>query len=1475
MHLLPESLVERLKTRQAILVTGLGCAELAGLPTWIGLCERMAEWIEDEAAKQTFLDLAQRGQLASAAALLRDLVASDALLEVLLDAYPIATEVPESIRTLARAPWRGIVTTGYDGLWATALAEPAEKSERLVLAAQAANLEPGRGRFLVQLFGRADVPESLCLGPAEIAAKIVAPGASEFLVGLHKKWSFVFVGFGPGDPDLAMIAGRLLGASPSTLDHFFVAPGLSAFDARRVKAEFGLVPVAVEGSREDACKALAEACSLAGNKPPADNVEAWLERITAEPEDEEAHEMLEQGLAALCENKEWERLVATLINKVELEPDAKEQAADLYEAGTVLDKELSAPDRAFPVLMMALRLAPHDAELLADAKRVAESAGQGKEFLDELHEIEKESAGAPDGDQLTLGMARMLADEPARLDEAVATYQKLLDRDPRHAEAMAGLESLLRKSERWDALAAVLTKAAQRDPGNAEIAAKLEELFERTEQNTPLVELLSDRLTQQPDDQPTLAKLEALHQQRQDWQELTSLYERELLRNPDDAETLGKLESVFKQTQQWQPLGALYERRLAKDSGDPELLGKVEELYRMSEQWKALADHLKHRAEQKTADEARPLQLERAAIFIDRLKDIDAALAVARASLPDDVATAEEIFAKCLERFSDNPAPLLAMADLARGKGDYLRATKFLLDAAEHTQNPLELGRIFTEAGAIHLEKLDDEDRAIECFEGALAADPEEVNAAAKLLALREKREDWVGAEPLLDLLLRKTEDGTAKCELYQRQARCARKLGKFDKAAAALAAATALDKGSYALARDLADLHFEREAWAEARTEYERAKSLLGVEVENATLVSLYERLALCALKTEDQGAAVRAYEEALAVEPGKRATLDALVELRTARGEWKEVVGLKRKLLPLATSDGERARILEDVGDLLQEKQSDWTGALEAYLQVLALEPERRQVLYKTLDYYTREKQWPKAVAALQRLADLESEPAGRAKLNYAVAAIYRDEMKDTAKAVEQFAKVLDDSPLYPKAFDAIEKLLGEAKEWKELERALRKQIKRLPQDAPPESKLRLWDGLADVALKQHDRESAMLTMEVAIKFDRDNMSRQERLAKMYFDMGPSMADKAIAQNQFLLSRKPDRLESYKALAALFFQAGAHDKMWCVAGAMTYLGKADPPLKALFENYRPTQTPTTAGKLTGELWRKVVHPDENPYLDALFALLSPAIAMTTAQPRKVLGLDRHARVDVSTDSWPYAAALRYVANTIESTVPDVFIKKDAAGTVSLVNLKDKNALAPALLVGIGFGQLSSQSEVIFDLAKRMVQLRPERFPRFALATGSALDIAVRAGLQLGGSPIGPGDHGEEVDKMAKHLDAFIAGPLRTELKVLAKRYVEACGEQLDIGKWIIASDLTASRAALVLCGDIVAASRVLAIEPTGQSPLSVAERMNDLLPYFVSEHHFAVRAALGMQVNLTPPSEPPGQRPRRMSHMQIKTQG
>jgi tetratricopeptide (TPR) repeat protein len=1478
MHPLPEALLERLKNRQAVLVTGLGCSALAGLPAWDALCERWTDQIGDDGNKKVVLDLLHAGQVGSATALCRELVPEKAIIEILRDTFPVATQVPPVLQALARAPWRGVITTAQDALWTSALTGVAELAERMVFAANAPALEKGRGRFLIQIFGRSDVPASLCLAPFEIAAKIVATGAASYLEALHKKWSFVFVGFGPGDPDLAMLAGRLLGASQSTLEHFFVAPELSPLDARRIKAEFGLVPVSLGGSLEDACKVLTQGCELAGDKPAVDEVEAWLERLTADPDDTEAKDTLDRGLAKLSENKEWERVVGALVGRAEHESDVSRQAADLYEAGMILDKELSAADRAYPVLMMALRLTPKNTSLLADTKRVAEAAGQSDEFLKELRELERESAEANESKPMALGVGRLLAEDPAQRDEAITSFQKVLKRDPSNPEALDTLDALLRAAERWQDLCQLYEETVEHDAANTVAVGKLVEMYERTGQTPQLIEFLQGRLARDPDDDSAYGKLETLYQQGQRWQPLGALYERMLGKNPGNADVQNKLEALYQKTQQWQPLGALYERRLAENPKRTETLDNMEELYRRSEQWRPLADLLERRAAEKDPAEARTARMERASILIDKVTDIDAALAVARAFLPADPVAAEEIFAKCVERDPSNPAALVALADLARKRGDYLRTAKFLLDAAERVQNPLELGRLYADAGTIHHDHVGDAAKAAELFERALAVDPEQTTAAQRLLGLREKREDWAGAEPLLDMLVRKADDGdkTAKSDLFQRQARAARKLGKLDKAVATLGAATKLDGESVALARELGDLHFEREAWAEARVEIERARTLLGDGAPAAERAALWEKLAACAIHSDDREDALRCLKEALALEPEKRSTLEASIDLRTAQEDWKEVLALKRRLLPLVTNDDDTAGILEAIGDLQQEKLGDWTGAMESYLQALGLAPERRQILYKTLDYYTQEKQWPLAVAALEKLASLEGEPRARANLNYAAAAIHRDEAKDSAKAIEQFGKVLDDDPLYPKAFEAIEKLLAEGKELKELERAYRKQIKRLPQDVPAEVKLRLWDALADVALKQHDRESAALTMEVAVSFDRDNFARQERLAKMYFSMGPSAADKAIAQHQYLLSKQPDRVDSYKTLAALFFQVGAHDKMWCVAGAMTCLGKADPPLRALYENLQPSQMLSASGKLNEELWRRILHPTENNYLGSLFALLSPAIAMITAQPHKVMGLDRRTRVDVAGNSWSYAATLRYVANAIETPLPEVFVKKDMPGTVNLANLKEKHALTPALVIGHGFAELSSPSQVIFDLTKRMVLLRPERFPRFALGTTSALDVAVRAGLKLGGSPIGPGDHGREVDKMAKKLDGLLAAPLRTELKALAKRYVDACGDKVDIPGWIVASDLTASRAALVLCGDIVAAAQVLAIEPSGQSPLTVQDRIKDLLSFFISEDHFAVRAALGMQVNLAPPDDDPTdpQPKRRISPVQIKIQ-
>ena len=1479
MHALPDVLVERLRNRQVILVAGAGCSELAQLPGWAAICQSFMEWIADDEDKAALAELLQKGRLTSALSLVRELFHDSILGDVLADSCGRGVHVPEAVKILAQAPWRGLIATTFDTLWATALAHDPEVASRTVFAAGASALAQGRGRFLLQIFGRADVPASLCLSPAEIPAKIGASGAAAFLANLYRKWSFVFLGYRPDDPDLHLLVQRVLGATDTLAPHFLLTSPLSDSDARLVRAELGLVPVALDASLEETLTTLAEICGQPGHKPADEEAETWLELFLADPADQEAHDGLDRALAHLRQSKEWERMVGIMISRAEVIHEATSQAAALREVALLLDRELGATDRAYPVMMAALRLQPGDADLLAIAKRMAEKTGQWDDFTKEVAALEHQGADAADSTQIALGMARVCARDTARIDEAIAAFSKVLDRDPQNPEALAELENLYRTGERWVPLRALYEKMLARDPNSNAAFAKLEELLRKTEQWAPLTSLLEKELARNPADPAAAAKLEELYRKTEQSKALVDLLRKSLARNPTDGATFAKLEQLYRATEQWKPLIEMLEALTARDPANVEGLAKLEELYRKTERWTLLCDLLEMRAQRKGDPElARGLRMERAGLLLDKLKDVESALVVAKGFAAEDPGAAEALYLRALDGDHDNPAALAALAELCSRKGEFERAAKFALAGAEKTQNPMEKGRLWAEAGILALDRLDDPEGGLDLLARAVAADPEQVSAAERLAKLREARQEWLPLEPLLDMLLRRApaQDDATRAILHERVARCARHLGKLDKAMANLDAATRLAPHSLTLAQASADLHFEREAWPEAGAAYERVYSLGQASLTGPERALLCVRLAACAERVADSDAVLRYREEAAALEPHERSHWEALIALRTTRQEWREVVDLRRKQLALVSDEEERAQLWDAMGDILRDKLNDSAEAVACYTKALAVQPDRRQTLYKMLDHYSHGKQWAKAVETLEKVSALETEPAIRARARYTLAAICRDEIKDASKAVAVFTQVLEDDPMFLRAFDAIERLLSEGRQWKDLARAYRRQLKRMPAEAPLELKLRLWDALAAVAIKYlKNRESAVLALEVAASLDRDNFVRQEQLAQMYHESGPSAVGKTIAQHQLLISKKPDRVASYQALAPLFYQMGAHDRMWCVAAALVYLGKADPPLASFYEGYRPTQLPTVGGKMNEELWRKILHPSEDPYIGALLALLAPAIAMSSANPHKAIGVERAERVDLSGSAWPHAAALRYVANTIEAPLPDVFLKKDAPGTVSIVNLKDKNALTPALVVGPGFEQWTRQSEVIFDLAKRMVLMRSERFPRFALGTPALLEIAVRAGLALGGCAIGNGAHGSEVDKMAKQLDPLLSSALRAELKVVAKKFVEARGDKLDLPSWIVAADLTAGRAALALSGDLGAAARVITGEPSGQSPLPARERINDLLAFSVSEDHFAVRAALGLHVNLTPPApeSAPGSAKRRMSHAQIKT--
>jgi tetratricopeptide (TPR) repeat protein len=395
---------------------------------------------------------------------------------------------------------------------------------------------------------------------------------------------------------------------------------------------------------------------------------------------------------------------------------------------------------------------------------------------------------------------------------------------------------------------------------------------------------LQARLARDPDDDAAYSKLESLYQQGQRWQPLGALYERVLGKNPGNAD-VSKLEALYQKTQQWQPLGALYERQLAELRTTPRssTRSRISTVAANSGgPWPIL---LERRAAKKDPADARAARLERASIFIDKLKDIEAALAVARAFLATDAAAAEEIFAKCVERDPSNPAALMALADLARNRGDYLRAAKFLLDTAERVQNPLELGRLFAEAGhrsPRQLGRRSQGHRALRTRAGRGSRADHRRAAPARLArkarglgrgrALarssgaqdrRRRQGAQVGSLPAPGP--RRPQAGQAR--QGRGGARRRDQAGQRIAGAGPRAGRPALRTPS--LGRGARRIRARPHPAGRRGTATERA--------------ALWEKLAVCSIQTDDLDEALRCYEEALALEPEKRSTLETVIELRT----------------------------------------------------------------------------------------------------------------------------------------------------------------------------------------------------------------------------------------------------------------------------------------------------------------------------------------------------------------------------------------------------------------------------------------------------------------------------------------------------------------------------------------------------------------------------------------------------------------
>ncbi|HEY3356569.1 MAG TPA: SIR2 family protein [Polyangia bacterium] len=1200
---------------------------------------------------------------------------------------------------------------------------------------------------------------------------------------------------------------------------------------------------------------------------------AMYDRVLAlAPADRDAHE---GRCRALRRAERWDDLAAALAAQIAVEPDAARLEELWLTLGEVRETRLDQPVAAVDAYEQALSLAPASPTTLGALERLARRLGRWRdvaEVIERRAALSEPAAVAALRREAAQVRAVQLDDRPG----AIRLLEQVAALEPDRLGDLAALRMLHEREGHDDEALRILQRMAAIARGRGERLALLRELAPRLEERDDAdraIQAYESILALEPEDDAAAERLARLLRRRGRLPELAQALTRRLALVDDPArrrELYAALARLVEHDLGDRPRAvALYEQLAALGGDVDHALAALVRLHN------ALGDH----------ERAAAAAVRRAAVQTDPAAraDLIAHAGHLAAEKLGDAAAAEARFTDALA-FDEGHVPArLGLIELYRQRGDALRAVRLMRETADLTANRLERVRLLFDAGGLCQDELGDAEQAEELLARVLELDPEHQGAGRRLAERYTETRQWAALEPVLEMLLRKAA-GRDRPPLLARLGRACAEQGRDEQALRLYRAALGADPGAREALAGAAALLFARVTTpddpaadvrsrpptpagvrAEAREAVAYLEALLddgGAALPPAERLEIYTALGRLHLRLDEPDGALARFGAVLALDPHSRPALEACAAIRSSRGEWALVVEHLRALITLAPAP-EQARLLEQLGDIYLDRHEDPIEAARAYAAALANPRRRRVLLTKLLDVYCQQKAWQRAIEIIARLCEMEDAPAARAHHHYTAGAIWHEEQGDDDRALACFEQALDEAPASLAPLEQIDAILSARGQWQALAKAYGREIKRLPQGGLTDVRLRVWRRLGEIC-RAHlaHRQSAIAAYEVAAVLDPADAATRATLTGLYVEAGPEERDKGIAAMQRLIPLAPDDPALYRLLLRLYRDAGQADRALCVATALVVLGGASPEDQRLVAAARTAAPPAARGALSQEQWQKaLMHPDEDRFLGSLFSHLGAVVALQHARPAEAYGLKRRDRVDPLTDERPVVQAVLNACAALDVEVPDLYLRDGDGPTVQIANTVDKNLLRPSLVIAGGAATGTPGRALVFELGARLAFTRPERFLRLALPTSAEIEVALRGmleALRLEVPPPGPdGPPAEETARVAKDITGTVPAQVLEPTAGAARKWLSG-RDALDLSAWLTATDLTASRAGLVLCGDLETAAKIVAADTRTLSPLGATERVRQLVTYAVSEDYFTLRRHLGLAAAATPPPLP-----------------
>ncbi len=1141
---------------------------------------------------------------------------------------------------------------------------------------------------------------------------------------------------------------------------------------------------------------------------------------------------------------QWQRVGETLQRALDVAVANDDRKMILVDLGELLDKNMGQTDQGIEYYKRALEIDANYVPALSALERIYDERNNHPDLV---RVLTSKVIGLTDAEQVSatkLRIAGLYEQSLGEPDRAGKVYREVLDVDRTSLPALRGLERVSEVLNDWPELVGILERQLEVVETERERVEVLLKLGKIQEEHFLKFDLAAQRFEQvleiSPAEERAYVALERCYRRLKQWLDLINAYERhvsEAAGTPAKVEIYGAIAQVFADE-----VGDVdraidaYRNIVDLDDTNVPALDALSKLYEKQGDAAQAIDAMTRVADL-TSDGTQRVEM-----YYRIGKALDEKLG--------DRVQARERFEMALDLEPTHLATLAALRTIAIDESDWDRAARYLEQEQANTASPRARAKLLVELGKLRDEMLGEHDGAVQAWELAIQADADSEEAAIPLVTEYANTQRWKEAEPLAEMLVKKSKgrERSEQHSFHKMLGKVHAALGNYERALKAYQTANQLDVTDQETIRGIADVAYELKDWPSSLTNYQKVLTSLG-EDEAEARTDVYYRLGCIKREQGQPKQAINNFEKALGLTSDHRPTLEALVDVYGKAKDWKQVSAYKRQILDSVVEGEERYAILNEIGDIWSEKEKNPHKAIEALEEAQTLKPQDHVLLHKLLALYQAAAEWQRMIDTLQAIADLEQRPEIKARYVFTQAQICRDKLEDQDRAVELFNDALDLNPSYLEAFERINKVLTGQKNWKQLERSYRKMIHRIAGKGNTDLEHTLWHQLGLIyrdRLQQPD--TAIEAFKMASVTKPDSAQVHQILAELY-EVNERW-DEAIAEQRTLLVQDPLAIDPYKALYRLYLHKQTYDEAWCLAAAMAFLRKADDEEKRFFEDYRPQGILPVKGRLTGELWNtSVFHPDENQHISKIFEMIAPAalqakIAQLQSQ-NKLPVLDKRFKQDPATSTVTFAKTFGWAAQVLGIQAPDLYVRNDVRGAIVAVPSVPPSSVAGQTVL-TGF----QPQELTFMCGKHLAHYRGEHYIRTLFPTQAELTIMLFAGVMIASpnTPM-PQEMAAQIRATAQELAKYMQ-PVQLEgLRMMVKRFIDD-GAKANMKRWNQAVELTACRTGLIVSGDLEVAKKILSAEEQLPGDLSTADKMKELLLYFVSDEYTAVRKALGIAV-------------------------